>query len=436
MIGRAVLWMTCWWIPLPAWGQGTVSVGPNVWLSRANPAVVQAEPVIAVDPRHPSRLVAAAIGLRRPHAHDWQDHQTILVYRSEDGGASWLPVPLAALPDSWTAGDPWLAWLPDGQVILSAIAGGAITRRGDPPARARLFLSTDGGRQWDRGGHAPFPSGSAEDHPVLAVGRRGAELAVYVLATHAGSTAAGIDVVAVGTSGADVESIPPIRLSRAQINLGGAVVGRDGELIVSYYSMRPPRSLWAARYDRARASWTEAVLRDTILPAGFPALAVDSSEGPFAGRVYGAWVEGDDQAGMRVFVSWSDDSGGTWSAPTRVHADTSRVARTLPVVAVAPDGAVGVVWQDARNAGGRDCFDLYGAISTSGGASFLPEARVSSETACAGSFEQNGAAAARFRIGGGDYLGLVGVGPQAFQAVWADTRMGRYQIWTARLSGR
>lgn len=417
-------------------GQETMSVSPNVWLSRANANIVQVEPVIAADPTNPDRMIAAAIGLRRAHAPDWQNHQTILVYRSEDGGRSWSHVRVASLPDSWTAGDPWLAWLPDNDVVLSAIAGDAITRRGDSAARGRLFYSGDGGNSWDRGGQTPFLPRSAEDHPVLALGRRAGRLVAYAVATHATSEGDGIDVAAVGTSPVEVESIRPMRPNRGQVNLGGAVVGRSGELIVSWYSMRPPRGLWSSRYDRATSAWTETKIRDEILPMGFPALAVDSSAGTFGGRLYSTWVEGDDGLGMRVLVGWSDDHGATWSTPTQVHMDTSRVSRTLPTVAVAPDGAVGVVWQDARNADGRSCFDLYSAISTNGGASFFPEVRVSSETGCAGSFEQNGAAASRFRIGGGDYLGLVATGPRTFQAVWADTRTGRYQIWTARITMR
>ncbi len=92
-----------------------------------------------------------------------------------------------------------------------------------------------------------------------------------------------------------------------------------------------------------------------------------------------------------------------------------------------------MVWQDRRNAEGRECSDLYGAVSTDGGASFIPEVRVSSETVCPGDYEENGAAAARFRLGGGDYQGLAATGPGTFQAVWSDSRTGRYQLWTAWL---
>lgn len=85
--------------PLPAVGQRAVAAGPNVWVSMQRGAIVQVEPVVAANPNEPSRLIVAAIGLRRPHASDWQDHQTILVYQSGDGGRPWSPRKMAPLPD-------------------------------------------------------------------------------------------------------------------------------------------------------------------------------------------------------------------------------------------------------------------------------------------------------------------------------------------------
>lgn len=432
MFGRPILALLLCGIPLPALSQDTLTVGANVWVSRERAELVQVEPILAADPADPNRLVVAAIGLRHPFAPDWQDHQTIVVYQSENGGRSWSHRAVAALPDSWSAGDPWLAWLEDGGLILSAIAGEAITRQGDPPARARLFHSDDGGRTWDSGGRTPFAVNSAEDHPVLAIGYGGSEHVLYAVATHATSREEGVDVARIGVPSLEATPVTPLRPTLEQVNLGGAVVRPGNELVVSFFSMRPPRSLWSSRRDPITGSWSETRIRESILPVGFPSLAVDPSSVPFAGRVYSVWVESEDQV-ARVLLAWSDDGGATWSAPTQVHADGSRVLRTLPVVAVAPDGAVGVVWQDRRNAEGRECSDLYGAVSTDGGASFIPEVRVSSETVCPGDYEQNGAAAARFRLGGGDYQGLAATGPGAFQAVWSDSRTGRYQLWTAWL---
>lgn len=427
--------LTFCWLPLDASAQQSVVAGPNVQVSEERGDIVQVEPVIAVDLGDPNRMVAAAIGLRRPHDPDWQDHQTVLVYRSADGGRSWSHQDVATLPAEWTAGDPWLAWPRSDDLTLSAIAGGAITRRGDPPARARVFRSADGGLTWTVGGETPFAPSSGEDHPVLAADPRTG--IVYSVATHATSRDEdeGVDVVRLAGSGPNTVALPPLRPDLQQVNLGGAVIGADGALVVTFFSMLPPRPLWSARLSPDAGTWDLTRIRESILPVGFPSVASDRTESPFGGRIYSAWVEGEDQADLRVLSAWSADAGSTWSEPAQVHADTSRAARTLPVIAVATDGAVGVVWQDRRLAGGRECTDLYGTISTDGGMTFLPEVRISSETACPDA-EANGAATARFRLGGGDYQGLVGVGPGAFQAVWSDSRTGRYQVWTARLRAR
>ncbi len=428
--------LVCFLVPVEAHGQQTVVAGPNVWVSRDNAEVVQVEAVIAVDPTDPGRMVIAAIGLRRPHASDWQDHQTILIYHSEDGGASWVNRTVTALPEAWTAGDPWLAWLPEEGLLLSAIAGEALTRRGDPPARARLFFSPDGGQTWDDRDRTPFLPGSSEDHPVLAVGRdRTGGTKVFSVATHATMQYEGVDAALVQIPSLEAEPVPSFRPIREQVNLGGAVVLPGGDLVISYYSMRPPRSLWSSRRDSMTETWSETRIRDSILPVGFPALALDMSTGPHAGRIYSVWVEAADLAGHRVLLAWSDDGGGSWSSPTRVNADRNRVSRTLPAVAVAPGGAVAVVWQDQRNAGGRACTDLYGTVSENGGATFLPEVRVSSVTACMGG-EDNGAAAGRFRLGGGDYQSVTATGRGTFQVAWSDSRTGRFQLWTARLAVR
>jgi hypothetical protein len=417
---------------LPAWSQ-RVRAGPNVWVSSGAADLVHVEAVLAVHPRESSRMVTAAIALRRPHAPDWQDYQTIVVYQSEDGGKSWSSRPVTPLPDDWAGGDPWLAWHEQGELFLSAVAGRSLTQSKEPRARARLFLSRDGGRSWTPTRETPFSTNSSEDHPVLALtSSRAAGPVLYLVATHATTAGNGIDAVHVNVPDLKATPAPPLRPTVPQVNLGGAAVRTDGQLVVSFHSMASPMGLWAARLDRARSAWEVVRIRNVILPVGFPSLAVDRSNGTFRDRLYSAWVEGENESALRVVVAWSDDGGLTWSAPVRAHTDISPAVRTLPTIAVAPDGTVGIIWQDRRNASGGECSDLYGTISTNGAATFLPEVRISSETSCPDA-EQNGAARHRFRLGGGDYQGLAGVGPRSFQAIWSDSRTGRYQLYTARL---
>jgi hypothetical protein len=102
----------------------------------------------------------------------------------------------------------------------------------------------------------------------------------------------------------------------------------------------------------------------------------------------------------------------------------------MPAVAVSRDGLVAVTWKE--QASGTGCASLFAALTDPTGRKFGPPVPVSSVPSCAAS-TGNGAAAHRFRFGGGDYMGLATVGPGEFQAVWADARGGTFQIYTARL---
>jgi hypothetical protein len=423
-------------VGVPLRGQHIAAAGANVQVSRERSEVVQVEPVIAADPHNPDRMVAATIALRDVRSPDWQDRQTILVYASRDGGRSWSLRPLPGLPASWTAGDPWLLWAGGDTVVLAGIAGRFITRRGTPLAATRLFRSTDAGWTWSGNSYAPYPPDATQDHPVLAAaGGRDTARSFYVAGSHASMDADGVDLARVSLATMQPESVNPVRPALEQVSVGGVVVDVGGAPVVSYFTMRPPRSFWSARLDPARNAWVETRIQPSILPVGFPPLAVDASTSPFAGRIYAVWLASEDQVDIRVMLVWSDDGGASWSPPVPVHRDTSGVVREKPAVAVAPDGAVGVIWQDLRNTTAPNCSDVYGAISVDGGRSFLPEVRISSETAC---FDEsaNGVAAHRFNVGGGDYDGLTAAGPGAFQAVWSDSRTGRFQVWTARLRVR
>ena len=382
---------------------------------------VYAEPVVAVDPTDPDRMVTAAIELREPHSDAWQDRQTVVVFTTDDGGKSWTPRPVGGLPGTWVAGDPWLAW--DGsRVHLAAIVAESLTRRGAVQFTG-VFTSGDGGRTW-RGPERPFPDSTMQDHPVIAV--RGA--AVVVAGSIADRTGDGVYVAR--TSGptfepADVRRVEP---GRAQTNLGGAALLADGAVVVTYYTMRPPRRYAARRLDPTGAAGPEAVLAEDILPVGFPPVAAS----PGGDRVYTLWAEGPEPA-ITLRLAVSGDGGASWVPGATIEPAPRERPRTLPALAVSPSGAVAAVWQEFAAAG--DCTFLHGAVSTDGGRSFGPPTRLSRQASCFGT-EANGAAAYRFRLGGGDYLGLAPSGPDAFQVVWADSRDGTFQIFTARLEVR
>ena len=111
-----------------------------------------------------------------------------------------------------------------------------------------------------------------------------------------------------------------------------------------------------------------------------PTLAVDRSSGTHRGRVYVGWRElNNTDAIARIMLSWSDNSGKSWSKPIRVDdAPRDRAAESVaqgdrgtdpmvPAIAVNKDGAVGLLWMEQ--------FAMPSwrfSASLDGGATFLP----------------------------------------------------------------
>lgn len=155
-----------------------------------------------------------------------------------------------------------------------------------------------------------------------------------------------------------------------------------------------------------------------IVPVG--SLAVDRSDGPFAGRVYVVYF--DHAAGHgETMLTWSDD-GATWSAPIRVNDDAADADQFMPAVSVGPDGTVDVSWQDRRDDPENHLFHTYYAYSVDGGATFSPNLRVTSAASDEQhSHHQNG------MVFLGDYRDSDSVAGAA-TFLWVDTRDGKADV--------
>lgn len=150
-----------------------------------------------------------------------------------------------------------------------------------------------------------------------------------------------------------------------------------------------------------------------IVPVG--SLAVDRSDGPYAGSVYVAYFDHAAGSGDAMLVASRD--GANWSAPIRVHDDEGSLNdQFMPAVSVGPDGTVDVSWQDRRDDPQNRLFHTYYAFSTDGGATFSPNLRVTSVASDEQhSHHQNG------MVFLGDYRDSDSVrGAATF--VWVDTR--------------
>jgi hypothetical protein len=110
------------------------------------------------------------------------------------------------------------------------------------------------------------------------------------------------------------------------------------------------------------------------------------------------------------------------------------------MVAVNTAGVVGLTWQDPRPALGARCFVLSFVASLDGGQTFTPPVQMAAEPSCNDTSAnrivlEDGTTPLSRRFGdGGDYHGLVALPDGSFQALWADSRTGVYQLWTARVT--
>jgi hypothetical protein len=310
----------------------------------------EVEPHLAVNPLNPDNL----IGVWQQDRWSNGSSRGVLTGVSFDGGATWARVPV---PFSHCAGgtalnggdyeratDPWVTFGPDGaayQIALSTTGGSFVAGSVNTVLVAR---SGDGGRTWSnpvaiRQDTNPF----FNDKETITADANDARFA-YATWDRLQTTGNGPSYFARTTdAGATWEA------ARAIYNPGGASQ-TIGNLV--------------------------RVLPDGTLVDVFARLDnnVSSTQG-------------------QLMVIRSTDHGATWSAPILVAGLTPvgtrdpatgqavRDGTSIPQMAVAPSGALYVVWQDARFSGTHDGIAI--ARSTDGGLTWSQPARVNSNPAVA-----------------------------------------------------
>lgn len=399
--------------------------GPNRLVNVDRPGInAHNSPAVAVDASHP-RMLAVADRIDTPR-------QSCSVRRSNDGGATWAQ-PLALGDCFW----PDVAFEGGGNLlVLTTTLGGPFNQ----PVGVWL-QRFDGGAP---AGPRIRVAGSEAYHARLAVdGER-----VVVTWVQAGAEAArkplGFPpppnpiVVARSNDGGRSFSSPvrvgePSRLVvQPRVILGPGervVVGALdlGDDLLDYQGGHegqggpPDEGRWAL------VSWTStdggstfgpaaAAARDLVIPqriysdlAPAPGFALDRS----ADRLFATWDAGRGD-GRDVFLARSDDGGATWSGPTPVAPRAG--AQFLPMVDVAPDGRVDVVFYDRGGDPSDVMTEVTLASSWDGGRSFI------TTTVSDRSFDS--------RIGFGSAQGLPMLGsqlavvsePDRALAFWSDTR--------------
>ena len=130
----------------------------------------------------------------------------------------------------------------------------------------------------------------------------------------------------------------------------------DGTVWMSWME-RGADSAWVLRaaHRPVNGRWSEpvSVVRDSLIFANwadFPSLAVDAK-----GRLIAHFLRrsAPGKYSYHVWVTTSADSGVTWSAPQRLHSDTSASEHGFAALVPQPDGSTFASWLDGHATGGE-----------------------------------------------------------------------------------
>ncbi len=424
-------------------------VGPNVDVS--NECGPQSETYITLNPVSPSMLTAGSNEIFR---------LPMRAYFSSNGGSTWggidvpLPPPLSGTNDTRFGSDPSLAFDTQGNVFYSFIVvffsaafntpGHGVGINGTEMAVAR---STDGGETWPLSDLTQFSFESGENHfndkPMITVDLSETSPArdnVYVAwdAAIGGSTSGGIRV------GHSTDHGASFAVSRADTPSGpgnsiGAVpfVGPDGTLFVAWNDASANVIAFNSSHDGGitwdgqRTIASKAIAFDIAIPAEsfrralvYPACDTDRSTSSHRGRLYCSWM---DLNGINtdILLSRADDAGSKWSPPAPVGHQFPGSDRFNQWLSVDPtSGDVTVSYYDTQTdaTGQRFMTDIFFSRSIDGGATWLPDVRVTTQSSnehdCNGLFP---CPSIDYGNQQGDYEGLVSFRGVS-HPIWTDSR--------------
>lgn len=358
----------------------------------------EAENAIAVNPAHPSNVVAMSTLPDVPAG--------LAVGVSFDGGQTWARRVIG------TAGDPLGEICCDEQLAWDRFGNLWMTYLVNTNGHVLVALSTNGGVSFTKVADVVTNG----DQPSIAVGQN----SVWVSYTRSPGNqiqAFGAPITGLGQFGSFTapENVPS---PHSNGDYGDTAVGPAGQVLVTYqnavngqggtniYTAVDPDGLGPVGFTPGSLAANSRVAHSHVGGFDFiPAqpdrsvdaeanLAWDRSGGSHTGRVYLVWTQEtpNESDNTDIMLQHSDDDGATWSPAVQLNDDHTTNSQYNPAIALdQSSGDVAVSWYDTRNdlgSGGsgdtdgipNDDFQIWATYSTNGGASFAPNVRVSSGT--------------------------------------------------------
>jgi BNR/Asp-box repeat len=430
------------------------------------------EPEIAENPANPLELVGGSKYFTDSAHYVFQ----IGYAYSRDGGCTWTDGgTLAGFPRSELVSDVTFAFGPADRAYAAVLFSGLST----PECGIAVFMSRDAGRTFGKptlvfeeactsvfsdkpwisvdNTHGPtrgnvYVAWSYDYDASCPYSNFCFEELAFSRSTDGGKTFSPVRRVE-GSAPYCTNPVPhrPAGSTRCDAALGATpVIEPDGTLAIAYayqdilygthnHQSIPTRMLVITSHDGGQTWSPSPVLAATIhdvpfqlLPDRFrnfalPAFAADPAA---AGHLYLVWAD-ERQHHAEIVLSASRDSGQTWSAPVLVNDNPlgDGANHAQPALAVAPDGVVSVTFFDTRNDPAHRLLDVYLAQSVDGGATFLPNVRVTSQSIDPSLHTPLDGSGTPFF---GDYQGLT-ADNLFVHPLWNDTRTGIQQLETAAL---
>ena len=412
--------------------------GPNVDASLNNVAN-QNETTVAIDPDNDQIVIVSA--------NDYRANLKPWVYRSTDGGTSWVNYQVTGTT-SLFYGDPAMAFDHGGYAYFSYLGYTGICQ---PAGGMYVSSSSDAGATFSApyqlaanflgGGIAVFHDKEyvAVDDNLTSPNSGDAYVAwakyIFQSGSGCGTPASQIEapiVVSRSTDNGVSWSVPITASPPISNNNQGAVpaTGMNGEVYMYYVGAATQTQfnynsvLFSRSTDGGQTFPFFTHISDLVdLPSPLPptnfrnnpfgAIAADKQ---VAGYLYAVWADyrnGDAD----ILLSRSTDNGTTWGAPQRVNDDAVSNGRDqfFPWIASSSDGSVHIGWFDRREDAANRNYKEYYTVSYDHGASWEPNIAISSVASNPGTSTFIG-----------DYSGIAAVNGVVIPT-WTDIRVGTNQ---------
>lgn len=160
----------------------------------------------------------------------------------------------------------------------------------------------------------------------------------------------------------------------------------------------------------------------------YPFISADNSYGTYRGRLYLIYASNTPVGcGNKpdIFCRYSTDFGVNWSAEIKVNDDANSENNNQWHPAMWCDkqtGRLWVQWMDTRNTPTSDSAEIYASYSDDGGATFIPNVKISNAKFKINCITCGGAGTPLYL---GDYNGISSYNNQAMLC-WADFRYGNF----------